>query len=97
MSGTISNERLMKFLGATPQMQAAIDRILDGQAAAPPPMAVGPMLLPMGKAADLLGVSRPTLWRMLNAGRLTRVEVLPKTYRVRRSEILELVNGKEGA
>jgi excisionase family DNA binding protein len=87
------NERLIRILQATPEQQALIDKILEGKAAVPLPMAAGPLLLPMGKAADLLGVSRPTLWRMLNAGRLTRVEVLPKTYRVRRSEIEALVNG----
>jgi excisionase family DNA binding protein len=81
-------------LQATPEQQALIDDILAGRMpAAPAPLATGPLLLPMGKAAELLGVSRPTLWRMLNAGKLTRVEVLPNTYRVRRSEIEALVTG----
>jgi len=91
-------ERLIRMLQATPEHQALIDSILDGKM--PLPMAAGPLLLPMGRAAELLGVSRPTLWRMLNQGRLTRVEILPNTFRVRRSEIEELVNGnsaKKGA
>ena len=88
------NERLIRLLQATPEQQAVIDRILDGKMEAAPRVVTGPLLLPMGKASELLGVSRPTLWRMLNAGRLARVEVLPKTYRVRRSEIEALVNGK---
>lgn len=49
----------------------------------------------MGDAAKLLGVSRPTLWRMLEAGKLQRVEVLPGTYRVRRDELEELVFGAQ--
>jgi excisionase family DNA binding protein len=90
----MTNEMLIQLLQATPEQQAAIDEILTGRMPAVPVVASGPLLLSMGKAAELLGVSRPTLWRMLNAGRLTRVEVLPQTYRVRRSEIEELVNGK---
>jgi excisionase family DNA binding protein len=88
------NARLLLFLQATPEQQAAIDAILEGKLPAPQASPTGPLLLPMGKAAALLGVSRPTLWRMLNAGRLTRVEVLPNTFRVRRCEIEELVTGK---
>jgi excisionase family DNA binding protein len=95
LTATNPNERLIRVLQATSAQLATIDKILDGEAAVPTPMAAGPLLLPMGKAAELLGVSRPTLWRMLNAGLLTRVEVLPNTYRVSRSEIEALVNGNK--
>jgi len=89
------NEWAIRVLRATPEQRWLIEEILAGRIPpAPTPVATGPLLLPMGKAAELLGVSRPTLWRMLNVGRLTRVEILPKTYRVRKSEIEELVNGK---
>jgi excisionase family DNA binding protein len=91
---TNPNERLIRLLQATPEQVAMVDRILDGHAPVAPPPVTGPLLLPMGKACELLGVSRPTLWRMLNAKKLTRVEVLPNTYRVRRSEIMALVNGE---
>jgi len=47
----------------------------------------GPLLLGMGAGAKLLGVSRATFWRMIKAGRLTKVEVLPGSFRVRRSDI----------
>ncbi len=47
MNGAISSERLMRFLSATPEEQAAIDRILSGRvsldsmaAGAPPALAV---------------------------------------------------------
>jgi len=94
MEKTHSSERLMKILQASPAQLAVIDRVLDGITEPPRPERKGPFLLKMGDAAALLGVSRPTLWRMLNAGRLARVEILPSTYRVRREEIEEIVFGK---
>jgi len=94
MNDLNSSERLIRILKATPEQQALIDQILEGKLPAAPAVPDGPLLLPMGRAAEWIGVSRPTLWRMLNAGKLTRVEILPKTYRVRRSEIEALVNGK---
>lgn len=54
----------------------------------------GPMLLSMGEAAALLHVSRATLWRTIKAGRLPKVELYPGAFRLRRSDILAIVNGK---
>lgn len=88
-----SNERLLRFLGATPEQQVAIDRILDGKPDAPRPVPTGPLLMMMGDAAKLLGVSRATIWRMVKLGKLDRVEILPGTYRVRRLDV-EAVAGK---
>jgi len=87
MNPNSSNERLMRILQASPDQLAAIDRVLDGTTEPAKPERRGPFLLKMGAAAALLGVSRPTLWRMLQARRLARVEILPKTYRVRREEV----------
>ena len=53
---------------------------------APAPV-TGPLLLGMGTGAKLLGVSRATFWRMIRAGRLTKVEVLPGSFRVRRADV----------
>jgi excisionase family DNA binding protein len=94
MEKSHSTDRLMKILQASPAQLAAIDRVLDGSTEPPRPERKGPFLLKMGDAAALLGVSRPTLWRMLNVGRLTRVEILPATYRVRREEVEEIAFGK---
>jgi excisionase family DNA binding protein len=89
-----SNERLMKILQATPEQQAAIDRVLEGKA--PTKIEVtGPLLLGMSAAAKFLGVSRPTLWRMLKHGRFPKVEILPGSFRIRRADLEIFVGGKE--
>ncbi|HSR87461.1 MAG TPA: helix-turn-helix domain-containing protein [Pontiella sp.] len=54
----------------------------------------GPLLLGMGEAAELLGVSRATLWRMVKEGRLEKVEIYYNAYRLRMSDIYDLVEGK---
>jgi excisionase family DNA binding protein len=93
-----TDERLLKLLGATPEQQAAIDRILSGQAcldpmAAEPPK--GPLLLRVKDAAILLGVHRTTMWRLVKAGRLQTVELLG-SLRVRRADLEALAAGKGG-
>jgi excisionase family DNA binding protein len=44
----------------------------------------------MGAGAKYLGVSRATLWRMIRIGKLKKVEVLPGSFRVRRSDLESL-------
>ena len=87
------NERLLRFLQATPEQQALIDRILEGKMDAAP-AASGPLLIGMGDGASLLGVSRATLWRLIRAGRLDKVEVLPGSFRVRRADVEAIAAGK---
>ncbi|NOU36531.1 MAG: helix-turn-helix domain-containing protein [Kiritimatiellaceae bacterium] len=51
----------------------------------------GPLLLTMGEATELLGVSRATLWRMIKAGKLKKVEIYSGAFRLRISDVLALV------
>jgi excisionase family DNA binding protein len=88
------NERLLRFLQATPEQQALIDRILEGKLEVAAPAATGPLLVGMGAGSKLLGVSRATLWRMIKAGRLDKVEVLPGSFRVRRADVEAIAAGK---
>jgi excisionase family DNA binding protein len=52
----------------------------------------GPKLIGMGKAAEYLGVSRPTLWRMCNRGVFEKVEILPGSHRLRVSDLDKFVD-----
>ena len=97
MSTPNPNERLLRFLQATPDQQAAIDRILDGKAEPEVKPRTGPLLLGMGPSAKFLGVSRGTLYRMFQAKRLERVEILPGSFRVRREDIEAIVDRKAEA
>lgn len=87
------NERLLKFLQASPEMQAEIDRILEGKVQTRVETSTGPLLCGMSPGAKFLGVSRATLWRMIKAGRLSKVEILPGSYRVRRADLEAIAAG----
>ena len=91
-------ESLMKeALQAPEERKAEAIRVLRGEvpeAAARP--VTGPLLLGMGEAAKLLGVSRPTLWRILQVGTIVKVELFPGSYRVRREDVEALAAGKFG-
>lgn len=94
--GTVNtNERLLKLLQASPEVHAEIDRILDGKTTAKSETAsTGPLLMGMGEGARFLGVGRATLWRMIRAGRLKKVEVLPGSFRLRRGDLEAIANGR---
>lgn len=88
------NERIVKILTAPPAVQEEIDRVLNGKIAIPKAESgKGPLLLSMSNAAKYLGCSRATLWRMLKAKRLNKVEVLPGSFRIRRTDLDALVEG----
>jgi len=89
-----ANARLLRFLQATPAEVSAIDRILEGKTEPPQLVVTGPLLVGMGDGAKLLGVSRATLWRMIKGGRIGKVEVLPGSFRLRRSDLEGIAAGK---
>jgi len=93
MSNTVSNDKLFQAVfAATDDAKGRALEILEGREL---PSAIDdPLLLGMGEAADLLRVSRATLWRIIKAGRLQKVELYPGSFRLRRSDILDLVKGQ---
>lgn len=93
------NDRLMRFLQATPEQQAAIDRILEGRLA-PQPHTPEP---PKGPPADddqgcggVAGRSPRHVWRLLRAGRLEPVMLLGAV-RVRRADVEGIAAGHQPA
>ncbi len=88
-----TDERFRKLLEATPQQLEVVDRVLQGWFPQEGNASEGPLLLGMTAAAKLLGVSRATLWRMIRDGRLSKVELLRGSYRLRRGDIEAIANG----
>jgi excisionase family DNA binding protein len=87
-----TEERLKRIFTATPEQLGTIDSILDGKFQMRATETVGPLLMGMMAAAKFLGVSRTTLWRMVNDGRLKKVEVLPGSFRLRRADLVAIAN-----
>jgi len=95
LNNTNPNERMLRFLQADPEKQALIDQILEGRPPAPQSeLPTGPLLMGMSAGAKFIGVSRATLWRMVKNGRLTKVEILPNSFRLRRADLLALAAGE---
>ena len=95
MTTTNTNERLLRFLHATPEQQELIDQILEGEIPSKLDSLTGPLLLAMGEGAIFIGVGRSTLWRMIKAGRLSKVEILPGSFRVRRADLEAIATGQK--
>ncbi len=55
----------------------------------------GPLLLGMSAGARFLGVSRATLWRVVRAGKIEKVELFPGSMRVRREDLEGLAGGRD--
>jgi excisionase family DNA binding protein len=68
--------------------RAQLDRLIEA-----PPSDTGPSddLVRVGEAAEMLGVSARTAWRMVKAGELRTVKLGPRATRVRVSDVQELV------
>ena len=82
-----TEERLKRLFAASPEQVQAIDGILESGVQEKPVAASGPLLMGMTASAKLLGVSRATLWRMIKAGSLQKIEVLPGSFRLRRADL----------
>jgi excisionase family DNA binding protein len=89
-------ERVKLLLNAPPDQKERIDAVLERRAQAQEAQALNPLLMGMGAGAKYLGVSRATFWRMLRAGRLNKIEILPGSFRVRRADLEAISAGKAG-
>ena len=91
-----TEERLKRLFAASPEQMGAIDGILEsGIIRKKTTESPGPLLLGMTASANLLGVSRATLWRMIKAGLLQKIEVLPGSFRLRRADLEAVATGQK--
>jgi len=94
-----SIEAVMKeVLSAPESRREAALKVLRGEVpeAAARPATTGPLLLGMLAGAKFLGVSRATLWRMMKAGTIGKVELFPGSFRLRREDLEALAASKVG-
>lgn len=97
MSSDLTGELLAAVVAASPERKEAALRVLRGAVQEPAVRpATGPLLLGMGAGAKLLGVSRATLWRVIQAGIIPKIELFPGSYRVRREDLEALASGARG-
>ena len=95
MQTLTTEQRMTLLLAATPDTLRRVDRILSGE---PIEGATDPgdrRLLSIAQAADALGVSRTTVWRMLRDGALPCVEIRPGSRRIPSAAVTEFA--KRGA
>ena len=85
-----TEERLKLLFTATAEQIANVDAALG---VAPTPDALPLRLYRMGEAARLTGLSRTTLWRAANEGRIRTVEVRKGSRRIPEAELLAFVGG----
>lgn len=84
----LTGDLLAAVVAATPERKQLALQALNGELpqALPRPLAE-PLLLGMTAAARVLGVSRCTLWRMVRAGRIQKVELFRGSFRISRASL----------
>jgi len=81
---------MMKILTADADTLARVDAVLEGAGADPGDL----RLLTQEDVAESLGVSRQTVWRMLQAGRLPAVKTVGDRLRIPAAAVQRYVAGK---
>jgi excisionase family DNA binding protein len=96
----ITGEILQALMVAPPSRKQQALKLLRGEYQPEP--TTGPLLYSMSEAARVLGVSRTTFWRLFQTGQLKKVQVMERSYRVRRADVEALArdgmaDGEAGA
>jgi excisionase family DNA binding protein len=92
MESQISVEFLTALASAPGERRAAALRILTGDAA----LAAAddrPLLMTIVEAARRLNVSATTVRRAIKSGRLTKIEIYPGAFRLRRTDVEAIAFG----
>ncbi len=85
------DQRMMKILTADPATLAKVDAVLTGTATEKPTEPGDRRLMTQTDAAEALGVSRMTIFRMTRDGRLPAVEIRAGRLRIPSKAITALV------
>jgi excisionase family DNA binding protein len=88
-----TDERMMKLLTADPATLAKVDAVLNGTASEKPADPGDRRLLTQTQAAEILGCSRMTIFRMVKDGRLDAVELRAGRLRIPSAALTELAKG----
>ena len=86
------NERMLKIATANPAVLARVDAVLCGDTTTPKPE-TDVRLCTYTETARMMKLSRPTVYRMVRAGRLKTI-ALNGTNRILYSSVVDCVSGK---
>ena len=86
-------ERIKALLCATPEQLAGIDAALAGKPERPTNL----RLLKICQAADVSGLSRFTIWRLLREGALPAVEIRKGSRRIPEAALRAFIEGRTTA
>jgi excisionase family DNA binding protein len=89
-----TDERFKKLLAADAGTLAKIDAVLDGKAVEKPTDPGDRRLLTQTEAAEILGCSRMTVFRMVKDGRLDAVELRAGRLRIPSAALTKLATGE---
>jgi len=91
---TMDKAQLLVRIAGLPDSDARIPALAAILLGGPQQSGPAPLrLFPMGKAAEAMGCSRPTLWRMIRDGQVRTVELKPGMRRVPESELRRIAAG----
>jgi hypothetical protein len=92
----LTSDLLAAILAATPERKEAALKVLRGETTPVAKPVTGPLLMNINAAAKFLGVSRTTLWKIVLAGAVEKVEVYSGSFWVTR-ESLEALAARSAA
>lgn len=89
-----TDDRIRRLLNAGPMELDQVDAVLEGRVQPQKAPADEPLLVSVGAAAKILGVSRTCCWRLRKSGHLPVVELMPGCYRVRLGDLHRIAAGR---
>ena len=87
-----TEQRIIRLLTAPPATLARVDAVLAGTDGKPDKADADVRLVTFTEAAEMLNISRPTVYRMVKLGRLEAVP-LDGVSRIRLKSVIDFANG----